>query len=80
MSLAFIDLAFLEDVRVATGHAQPQHEAVLGRRDVEEAEGLETIRVLGVGCFILVGVLEQPFPGIERILVVFPALLFAQVG
>ena len=57
---------------------QAEHEAVLRRRDMEEAVEFEAEAIGLVGEFVGVGMGDEFFPDIERVLVVFPALGFAE--
>jgi hypothetical protein len=65
--------------QITARNPRSQHEAVLSRRDVEQAEILESVSVLGIGKLVFVRVLEQSIPSIEWILVVLPAFLFAEI-
>src|SRR5262249_4759430 len=69
----------LPGVHLAGRDAQAHHETVLGRRDVEQTEVLEAIHVLRIGELVLDRVLEQAIPGVERVLLVLPALFLAEI-
>jgi hypothetical protein len=60
--------------------AQAHHEAVLRRRDVEEAVKFESKCVRLVGNFVRGGVGNELLPDIESVLLMFPALRLAEVG
>ena len=64
----------------AAGNAQAQHEGVLRGSDVEETVELEAEEIVGRGSLVFVGVRDELVPDVERVLLVLPALFFAEVG
>ena len=63
----------------AAGNPHPQHERILRRRDIKQAVKLETKEIVRGRSAILIGMCEQLVPNIERILLMLPQLLAAEI-
>ena len=72
--------AHLPGVQDAVGHAQPAHEGILGRRDVEKPMILGQENIDALGELALLGALDDLVPAVERMALALGLLLRDQLA